>query len=389
MQYDIIIRNGRLIDPANCVDSLEDIAISSGKIVSVGKLPPMPGQQYFDAAGCVVTPGLVDFHTHLFAGGSQFGFNPDLMVSMGVTTAVDAGTAGTAGYEMLHCSLERRDMRCFTFLNVSACGQMGSGLNENLDPSLIQEDAICRMAEKYNEEIKGIKVRISRPIVGQWGIEPLKKAMSAAQKLGLPVCVHSTNPCIPMEDLAAMLRPGDILCHMYHGSGDTILLPDGTVKPGILSARERKVVFDAANGRTNFSFLTAESAIGQGFLPDIISTDLTAATVCQGNMVRNLPFILSKYIRLGMSLPDVIRAATSAPAVRLGLSDGTGSLSVGARADIAVFSLENQSCVFQDSAGQMRSGTQMLSPMLTVQNGRVVFDSNRLSRAAEDVDISR
>ena len=186
-----------------------------------------------------------------FWATSKEKFNADLLLPYGVTACVDAGTAGSANYEALHRILAQKQVRAYTFLNISPMGQMGSGLNENLDPALTDEAGIQRLIESYPGEIRGLKVRISRSIVGSYGSAPLKRALKLGARFGLPVCVHCTDPCIPMAEFAAMLRPGDILCHLYHGKGSTILDDSGKVLPEVLDAAARGVVMDCANGRTN------------------------------------------------------------------------------------------------------------------------------------------
>lgn len=377
MRSRIYLKNGRVLDPASGVDKQLDVEITDGRITALGKLEPTEGEVY-DAEGCCVVPGLIDYHTHLFEGGSQFGFDADLVLPSGVTTAVDAGTAGTAAYEVLHRQLQNRRVRTFTFLNLSPMGQLGSGLNENLDPALVRPEEMRELVHRYPDEIRAVKVRISRSIVGALGSAPLFKAIETAQELGLPVVVHSTDPCIPMEELAQALRPGDVLCHVFHGKGSTILDENGRVKRQLWEAQERGVRMDAANGRNNFAFAVARAALEQGFKPDIISTDLTAATVQNGQMARNLPFLMSKYLAMGMTLTDAVERTTIAPAKALGLQDGSGTLAVGARADVAVLEVKQRPCRFMDAGGVTLDGSQMLANLLTIQDGRVVYNSNQL-----------
>lgn len=187
---DILIRGGHVIDPANSIDRVCDIAIRNGAILAVGSIPALENPEILDASGHYVVPGLVDMHTHIFQGGSQFGFNADLLLPYGVTACVDAGTAGSANYEALHRILAQKQVRTYTFLNISPMGQMGSGLNENLDPALTDEAGIQRLIESYPGEIRGLKVRISRSIVGSYGSAPLKRALELGARFRLPVCVH-------------------------------------------------------------------------------------------------------------------------------------------------------------------------------------------------------
>ena len=377
----LIIKNGHILDTTTGIDTVGDLRIENGKIAKIGHLNSLDAADIIDASGKYVVPGLIDFHVHAFEGGSMFGCDTDIEIASGVTTAVDAGTVGCAAYESLHTLIRSRKMRVLTLLNLSSMGQIGKGFNENLDPQLVLEDKLAELAGKYPEEIKGIKVRISKSIVGQWGAAPLHKAIEVAEKLNLPVCVHSTDPCIPMEEVARILRKGDILCHVFHGTGSTIVDEEGRVKPGILEAHDRGVIMDAANGRNNFSFRVANQAIAQSFLPDIISTDLTAATAAKGKMVRNLLFVMSKYMNMGLSINQVVERTTTVPARVLGLSDGSGSLKIGGRADIAVLDIVERQCEFLDSRNESLTGTKVLTNLLTIQNGEVLFDSNQLMHA--------
>lgn len=211
----LIIRNGHILDTTNGIDAVGDLRIEDGRIAQIGRVDPHSAADVIDASGKYVVPGLIDFHVHAFEGGSLFGCDVDTEIPSGVTTAVDAGTTGCAAYESLHALIRSRKMRVFTLLNLSSMGQMGKGFNENLDPELVQKEKIAALARKYPDEIRGIKVRISKNIVGPLGGAPLRQAIEIAGALKLPVCVHSTDPCIPMEEAACTLRKGDILCHVF------------------------------------------------------------------------------------------------------------------------------------------------------------------------------
>ncbi|MBR5380806.1 MAG: amidohydrolase family protein [Clostridia bacterium] len=377
----MIIRGGHILDMASGTDTVGDLRIEDGRISGIGHVDLSGASDVIDAAGKYVVPGLIDFHVHAFEGGSMFGCDTDMEIPSGVTTAVDAGTTGCAAYESMHSLIHSRKMRIFSLLNISSMGQLGKGFNENMDPELVQAEKITELVKKYPDEIRGIKVRISRNIVGSWGDVPLRKAIETAGKLGLPVCVHSTDPCIPMEDVACILRKGDILCHVFHGLGSTILDEAGHVKAGLRKAHDRGVLMDAANGRNNFAFGVAREALAQSFLPDIISTDLTAATMSQGKTVRNLLFVMSKYLNMGMSIAEVVERTTAVPARAIGLTDGSGSLAAGGRADVAVLDLIDQECDFADSKKEILHGTKMLTCLMTVQNGQILYDSNQLAHA--------
>lgn len=374
-----IIKDGRLFDPSCTLNAVAALEISDGRIVPDGTLDK--GKTLtVDAAGCLVLPGLIDFHVHVFEGGSQFGFNPDLLFSSGVTGVVDAGTAGTANYLAFHRAVTTRSMHVNSLLNISPMGQLGSGLNENMDPAFMNEQEIANMISRYKDKIIGIKVRVSKGIVGRFGAAPLKKALEVGQDLGVFICVHATDPCIPTEKIATLLRSGDVFCHVYHGKGDTILNDDGKVKPAVLHARERGVLFDCANGRSNFSFRTAKQAMSQTFYPDIISTDLTAATVNTGSKVRNLPFVMSKYLSMGMPLEKVISAVTINPLRLIDPKTKSGLLKIGCKANISILKQIPRKERFYDSNGDFLEGSTMLIPEMTIVGGNIMFDNNCLPR---------
>lgn len=375
----ILIKKGILTDGVSEMGAAKDILIEDGYIAEKGAEISQSADYTIDADGCLVLPGLIDFHTHVFEGGSDFGFNPDLVLSTGVTALVDMGASGSGNFEAFHRAVSARTMETAAFLNISAMGQMGTGLNENLDPCLVNEGRIEELFQENPDFLLGIKVRISKAIAGKWGTEPLKKALEMGERLEKPVCVHVTDPCVDMDEVAAMLRKGDILCHMYHGKGSTIL-KEGRVSQAVWEARRRGVIFDAANGRTNFDFSVAEPAIKEGFVPHIISTDMTKATVNQGSLVRNLPYIMSKYLSLGMGLPEIVKAASYTPAVCMGRADRLGSLEIGKEGSITIVKRKSGDFIFSDAAGNKRHGGEMLIPLMTIRRGLVLFDNNELDR---------
>jgi dihydroorotase len=215
----------------------------------------------------------------------------------------------------------------------------------------------------------GIKVRIQAEVVGAHGLEPLRRGVAAAEAAGLPVIVHVNHPPVEYAEVLALLRPGDIVSHFLHGRGSGILDGDGRVKAAVLAARRRAIVFDVAHGRNHVNFPVARQALAQGFPPDTISSDLTRPG--RAGVVKDLPTTLSKFLSLGMALPDVVRAATAAPARAIGRSGELGTLAVGAAADACVFSVEEGRFAYQDADGNTLDGAKRWTPRLTVRAGRV------------------
>jgi dihydroorotase len=232
------------------------------------------------------------------------------------------------------------------------------------------------LARKYPGVIVALKLRLTDKVLDPFKLhlEPLEEGVVLAEELGLPLVVHVNDPNTDIEGIAGLLRKGDVFCHMYAGARDNILDSTGVVKPAIKAARERGVIFDAANGRKNFLFKVALPAIKQGFLPDIISTDFNLG--CQYKQpVISLPRLLSKYLAMGMDLYDVIDRATINPARWLG-DTGLGSLGEGTAADIGIFKVLDKDLNFSDSAGTVVQGAQVLVPQLTIKKGVIMYSQS-------------
>lgn len=382
MKADYIIRGGLVIDPAAGCSEVRDVVICGSRIADPGEetLQCSP-DRIIDASGMIVTPGLVDFHTHLFHTGSSICIHPDMMIAQGTTAAVDAGSAGTSNYEaFVRTVIDPSLLRIKGFLTVYSGGQLDPKLVEDFNPELYNMDRMIRIIENFGDTLLGLKIRISRGVVpDDRGVDYLKAAVDLAEELEqrtgkhLRVCVHTTNAPVPAGDLAEILRPGDIFCHCFQGAGSTILNPDGSVSEKVLEARKRGVLFDAANGKGNFGLKTAEAALAAGFLPDIISTDLTVDKFNMPPYDKNFPLVLSKYLALGLDLPTLIRAASEVPARIMGMEGQIGTLQPGALADIAVFQLKDRSYIQKDFCDDALRCTQILVPQLTMIGGEIQY----------------
>jgi predicted amidohydrolase len=374
MAYDLVIKGGTVVDPARDSERTGDVFVSGGRIAAPAAGGGAEAGQVIDAAGCLVLPGLIDFHLHLYAGGTEIGLEPDPgLLPQGVTTAVDAGSAGIAGYDLFSSSVVARSaVRIKSLLNVSPAGLATIRYPENVDPSHYDPGRTAELFARHRGELFGLKVRQSRSIVGQLGLAPLRAALRMAESVGCPVVVHVTDPPGSAGEIADLLRPGDVFCHVYHGTGGTILGSDGAILPEIQAARTRGVVFDAANGRSHFAFAVARQALRQSFLPDVISTDLIAQSLYR-TPVFGLPHIMSKYLALDVPLRDVVAACTSTPARLLGMAGEIGTLAPGACADVAVFRQVAKRVEFVDTPGDRMVGQAILVPQLTVRAGRVVY----------------
>lgn len=369
-ELDLRIENGRIFDPAFHQDEIGTIGVRDGKIVSA--TPETPAKIAVNASGCYVFPGFVDWHTHMFSWGSGFGINPDLFFASGVTTAVDMGSAGHANVTALIQELSGREMDTQIYMNVSPMGQVGYGINEPLSDEVLRSPHWKEVLSQYGSRIAGLKLRISKPIVGELGLRPLDTAEELAQEYGLPLCVHTTNPPEDQAQVLARMKKGDIFSHVYHQVGYTILDERGHVLPQAWEAKARGVLFDVGHGRVNFSFAVAEQAIRQGFYPDIISTDATPATYGKKTAYKDMAGLISRFLSLGMSLEQVIRCVTVNPAAKLGRTGEIGTLAVGSRADIAICRLKETRISFVDSLGEIWNGDRILVPCMTIAKGRIV-----------------
>lgn len=372
MKVDMLIKNGRVVDPSQNSDKIRNILVLNGKIITPPEGEAVEATQVIDASGCIVTPGLIDFHNHIFGSGSDLCISADAaLLPSGVTAAVDAGSAGSANYELFLANMFMQKIRFKSFLHVCPTGLGTTQFHEVLKPELWDRNRIFALFEKHKNFLIGLKIRTSKAIVENLGLKPVQKTVEIADEIGCPICVHTTDCPTPVEDLLDLLRPGDIFCHVFHGTGEGVL-KDGKLKDAVKKARAQGIIFDAANGSNHFAFATAEAALAEGFFPDVISTDLTVKTLFKPP-VYSLPYILAKYLALGCKLNDIISAVTTVPARLMGMEGRIGTLADGAYADIAIFKLVEQKVNFMDTFKQIRQGKQMFLPQMTIVNGQIMF----------------
>lgn len=376
MQVDLLIKNGHVYDPGAGIDHFGDIAVVGNKIVSNRAGVRVRAKQTINAEGCLVLPGLIDIHTHVSRFATHIGVNPDIAcIPNGVTTVVDCGSSGISNFRAVLRILRDFEIRSRLVLHVSAGGQMmTTQFSENVDPKVWNiryfEDAF----REYPKELIGLKIRASRNVMKELGIKPLEKALELAEHLNTRLFVHATDPVCTMEELAAMLRPGDVLCHIYHGDGNT-LLENGTVAGSIYEAQKRGVILDVAQGQGNFSFPLAAECIRQGLLPDTISTDLNIPN-WDSPLVFSLLMTMSKMLALGLPLDEVIRAVTCRPAKVLGMEGELGTLKEGTAADISVLQVAEKPTVFRDKYGNQITAAKKFMPLATIIDGRMQYQSS-------------
>lgn len=373
MRKNIFIKGGFVVDPKNKINYQKDIFIENGKIAEFDK---NIDYQIIDATGYIVTPGLIDFHAHLFYESTDIGVAPDItFLPQGVTTAVDAGSAGCANIENFIKSITQKNMmRTYAYLNVSPTGLSTVKYHENVDPAFWDSERIRDILEKYAEVIKGIKIRFSNYTVGDLRGKPGIEAIKLARKINTKLVMHVTDCPVDISEISSRLSEGDVLAHVYHGKGNTIVDKQGHIKREIFYAQQRGVVMDAANGGNHWSFRVAHQALKEGLRPDIISTDLTQKTIFK-SPVFSLPYILSKYLMLGMSLEEVIACSTYNPAKILGIDNMVGSLESGKEADIAIFKPLKKVVEYSDTDGDIEYGEDLIIPVATILRGDIVYRS--------------
>ena len=373
MAYDLILRNGDIIDPGESQRFTGDVGITDGKITAMaaGTLAGS-GARELDVAGQLVTPGLVDLHGHCYWGVGGVGLDPDLVGARhGVTTWIDPGSSGAATFPAFkRFIIEQSQVRVIPLLNLSAKGLVHSlAVGELNDIRYIDSDLTAATLEKHRGLIAGIKVRSGRSSTGQMGMTPLWIGREVCDQFSIPLMVHISNVAPTLQELLPMLRKGDIVTHCFHGKMGGVLMR-GRVRDEAWAARERGVLFDIGHGNSSFSFPVTAAAIEQGFPPDSISTDLHQVSI--RSTARSFPHVMSKFLALGMDLETVVRRSTLTPAQAMGRADVCGQLRVGAPADIAVFRLDTGRFTFVDPQGVEREGTCQMENTLTIANGAVL-----------------
>ena len=383
-KYDLLLRGGHLIDPKNGIDGARDLAIAGGKVAAVAaKIDPAEAFKTIDVSGLYVTPGLIDIHVHVYTGtgekNSYAGDNsvpPDgFTLRVGVTTVADAGCAGWRNIDDFKSRIiDRSRTRVLAFLNIVGNGMRGGAFEQDLQD--MESKPTAEAALRHKGLVIGIKTaHYAGP---EW--LPVERAVEAATAANVPVMVDfgSDKPERPVAELVTKkLRPGDIYTHVYSGLRQELDEETGKVNPGLLEGRKRGIIFDVGHGGGSFAWRIAVPALKAGFGPDSISTDLHIGSMNAG--MKDMLNVMSKFLALGMSLPDVVRKSTWNPAREI-KQEGLGHLSVGASADIAVLKLETGSFGYIDSFGGRLKAKQRLANELTLRDGRVVYDTNGLAR---------
>jgi dihydroorotase len=391
-RYDLLIKGGHVIDPANDIDAPMDVAVSKGKIAAVAKdIPAEQAGKVVNASGLLVTPGLIDIHVHIGHGGAPldwftpegrahtmpYGIPADLALQSGVTTVVDAGSSGAETFLLEKEEvIDRAKVRVLAFLNIVANG-MNGGLEQSLDE---MDPKLCaETIKKYSQFIVGVKTahywteKPWDPEHVPWG--SVDQAEECGQAANVPVMVDFwPRPARTYADLILRkMRPGDIHTHVF-AQQFPILLADGKLNPIMEQARARGVIFDVGHGAGSFWFRNAVPAVKQGFLPDSFSTDLHSGNYT----ILSMNNVMSKFLSMGVSLEDVIRRSTVNPAREIKRPE-LGTLSVGSDADVAVLEQQHGDFSYIDCGVARMNGNVKLTARMTVRAGKIVFDPSGLS----------
>lgn len=366
----ITIKGGKIFNASD--DLASQIQIENGKFKKIeDNFEP---DVEINAEDCLVMPGLIDIHAHIFDGGTDEGVPADLFcLPNGVTTIVDGGSAGSANIEAFEkLIVPNNHTRTFAYMGLSSSAQISRKVDDCYALKYCEPKKLKYLYKKYEDNLVGIKLKQTKKNIADTGLEPIKLALNLAEELNCAINVHIIDPPVHNDELVKYFRKGDIFTHVYHGCGYTILDKSGHVLPAVLKAQERGVYFDACNGRSNFAFSTAEKAIAQGFLPDIISSDITKMTMYK-DPACSLPWIMSKYLALGMPLNKIIDAVTVTPAKAIRKESELGYMEVGRTADLSIFKIIEGRYGFKDIYGEVRWGDKVFLPVMTIKNGRIVY----------------
>lgn len=374
MHCDILIRGGTIIDPSQGINGLGDVAVTGDRITALGnKLPDHKAKHVVDARGQLVVPGLIDLHMHAYTH-SPFGLDPDpLCAAGGVTTMLDAGTAGSYNFAAFRRDgIDRTRTQLLALVNLSCIGLIAANLGELLDPRYCDEKGVVETIRRHPDVAVGVKIRAGKHIIGdsEQGWSHLRAAIRAARESGTWLMVHIGECPMSIPELAESLAPGDCITHCFKGGSTRVTDDAGKVHPEVRAAAERGVIFDVGHGFGSFQWEVVQTALDDGFEPTTISTDLHTKNI--HGPVYDMPTTMSKFLMLGVPLERVIEMSTTRPAKVLNRDDEIGTLRVDTIADIAVLERHEGRFEFTDSYRQKRIGHELLTAATTIRRGEIL-----------------
>jgi len=372
--YDLILRGGHVIDPSQSIDGVMDVAFAGGKVAAVGRdLKSGPATEVRNVSGHIVSPGLIDLHTHVYWGGTSLGIDADdFCRTSGVTTSIDTGSAGPGNFAGFRKHvIERSEARILAYLHVSFAGIFAFSkthmVGESKNMELMAPREAAAVADANRDVVVGIKVRVGLHASGDQGSAPLDIALQVADEVGMPLMCHIDHPPPSYEEVIGMLRPGDVLTHAFRPFPNAPVTAQGKVKPAVLEARARGVLFDIGHGKGSFSFKTARAMLANGFMPDTISSDVHA--LCIDGPAYDQVTTMSKFLCMGMPLSEVIKQSTVNAAMALKRPE-LGSLKPGSVGDATILSVKEGEFDYEDVLGEHMTGTKRIVADGTVIGGK-------------------
>lgn len=364
-KYDLLLKGGRVIDPARKVNAIRDVAIANGRIAAIEAHISGEAAETIDAMGKLVLPGLIDIHTH----ATRTKDGAALCLADGVTGLIDAGSQGADHIAEAIAVAKSAPQPCRVLINIGRAGIIPEG--DTMDLARADVAAARAAIQSNRDMIAGVKARLSRDVAGPNDFEVLRRAQEVASTFHLPVMIHMGQTISPLPKLLALLKPGDIVTHMFAPPPNSIIDEAGHILPEVMAARRRGVIFDLGNGRVgHLRWDMADKILQAGFLPDTLSTDWTDAS--RADQVINFPNVMSKFLMLGLPIDPVIACATAHPSRVFPIFRDRGTLKVGSPADVAVLDLREGDFEFVDNYGNKRTGRQRLFPFATVLAGKRV-----------------
>jgi dihydroorotase len=362
--YDLIIKGGRVIDPSLRLDAIRDVGIANGRIAAVeAGIAAGDSTQTLDARGRIVVPGLLDVHSH----AARVKDGPAISLADGITGFVDAGSQGADHIDEVIAIARSAPQPCRVLINIGRAGVLPDG--DTMDLTRADVDAARQAIAKNSDIIAGVKARLSREVAGNNDYEVLRRAQAVAESRHLPVMIHMGQTVSPLPKLLGLLKPGDIVTHMFAPPPNSIVDEDGRILPEVLSARRRGVWFDLGNGRTrHMRWDIVDRVMHAGFWPDTLSTDWTPEG--RTEQVIDFPNVMSKFLEF-MPLDQVVARATLHASRLFDVFRDRGTLNVGAPADVTILELRTGTFEFVDNYGNKRVGRQRLFPSGTVLGGKV------------------
>ncbi len=373
--FDLILKGGCVIDPSQEFNSKADIGLSNGKIIKIEKgLNPNYAKEVIDVSNCILTPGLIDLHTHVYWGGTSLGVDAEEFCrKSAVTTAIDTGSSGPGNFAGFKKHIiEKSNVNILAFLHISHAGifafspRVMVGESENI--ALMDPKTAIEIIEKNRDYIVGVKVRLGKNTSGKNGIVPLNYAKKVASQTKVPLMVHIDDAPPTYSEVLDQMRPFDILTHCFRPLPNAPICANKKVLPAVHEARKRGVLFDVGHGMGSFSFEVTQSMLNERFFPDTISSDIH--TMCMDGPAHDLVTTMSKFLNLGMPIYDIIKSCTLNASLAINRPK-IGNLKIGSVANISILRIQQGNFTFIDVTNQKLIGKEKITVKGVILNGKL------------------